>query len=260
MTTTAHPQPQIIDYLPQLNLGLKLECDPANYIDRFVLSNGLWEPLVVSALTALIKPGDVCVDVGANAGYISVVMGRFAGDNGRVLSFEPNAEVTGKFLRNISLNPGLRRTVELRTIGLGKEASQMFVAPDTGDGIGNAGLATKASEQTTHQVDVATLDSFNLSRLDCMKVDVEGMELDVLHGAEATIRKFYPNIVFETLTMLPPEKHKPVEDFLRGLGYRIYCLNVKQSRFEEVSYPNYPQDDSFAIHPHRASVDSKPAN
>lgn len=246
-------EPQIIDYLPQLDLGLQLECDPANYIDRLVLSHGSWEPLVISALSGLIKPGDVCVDVGANAGYISLVMGRYVGPSGRVISFEPNPDVIVKFRRNLSLNPELRQTVELRTVGLGKEATRMFVAPDTEVGIGNAGLASAASSHTTFQVEVATLDSFDLPRLDCMKVDVEGMELDVLRGAEATIRKFCPYIVFETLTVLPPEKHKPVEDFLRGLGYRIYCLNAQHARFDEVSYPRFPQDDTFAIHPRRVA-------
>jgi len=251
MTTVEHTDVQVIDYIPQLKLGLQLECDPKNYIDRFVLANGFWEPLVVSALSAMVGPGDVCVDVGANAGYISVVMARLVGSTGRVLSFEPNEEVVRKFRRNVALNQEIRPSVELHAVGLGKNVSRMFVAPDTGVGIGSAGLADSASEGTTNAVQVLTLDSFNLSRLDCMKVDVEGMELDVLMGADRTIKRFLPNIVFETFTMLSPDKHKPIEDYLRSLGYRIYCINARSGQFDEISYPRYPQDDSYAIHPDR---------
>lgn len=251
MTTNEHTDVQVIDYMPQLKLGLQLECDPQNYIDRFVLANGFWEPLVVSALSAMVRPSDVCVDAGANAGYISIIMARLVGCAGRVLSFEPNEQVIRKFRRNVALNQEIRSCVELHAVGLGKTAARMFVAPDTGVGIGNAGLANCASEGTTNAVQVLTLDSFQLSRLDCMKVDVEGMELDVLMGAASTIKRFLPNIVFETLTMLSPDKHKPIEDYLKSLGYRIYCINAQSGRFEEISYPCYPQDDSYAIHPDR---------
>jgi hypothetical protein len=128
----SHSDPQIINYLSKLAPGLCIECDPANYIDNFILANGIWEPLVVTALKVLIQPGSICVDAGANAGYLSLVMGRFAGPAGRVISFKPNRELITKFIRNMSLNPDLERTIELHTTGLGKETSKMFVSPDQG--------------------------------------------------------------------------------------------------------------------------------
>jgi FkbM family methyltransferase len=254
MSSMQNCELRIIDYIPEFKLRLRLECDPKNYIDRFVIINGFWELGVITALGALIRPGDVCIDVGANAGYISVVMGRYTGASGRVISFEPNAEVTAKFLRNLSLNPDLKPVVELKTMGLGTERAHMFVVLDTGAGMGNAVLSASASNNTSHPVEVITLDSLNLPRLDCMKVDVEGMELDVLSGATRTISRFLPNIVFETLTNLPPEQHKPLEEYLRNLGYRIYSFDAAHGRFEEIGYPRYPQDDSYAIHPNRAQV------
>lgn len=250
--TTTPADSQIIDYLPQLNLGLRLECNPENFIDRFVLAHGLWEPLVVSALSVLVRPGDVCVDVGANAGYISLLMGRFVGPTGRVISFEPNVEVTRKFIRNIGLNPDLELTVELHTVGLSSRDTKMFVSPDTVVGIGNAGLTPSPSESASLEVTVTTLDSFNLEKLDCLKVDVEGMELDVLRGAEQTIQRFRPNIIFETLRNLPPEHHRPIEQYLRSFGYILYSLNHRSGNFTATTYPHYPQDDTFAIHPSRA--------
>jgi len=251
MIGSQHSGSYIVDYIPQLGLGLRIECDPQNYIDRFVLSNGFWEPFVLSAIRLLVRQGDVCVDVGANAGYISMVMGRLAGPSGRVLSFEPNIDVLKKFSRNIALNEELKDIVELFTVGLGRESKEMYVAPDLGNGMGNATLVASASEETTHAVSIRTLDSFELPRLDCLKVDVEGMEIEVLSGAQKTIQRCHPHIIFETLTAHPPEFHKPLEEFVRDLGYRTYALNLSDTRFEEITYPYFPQEDTYALHPSR---------
>jgi FkbM family methyltransferase len=251
MIGSQNSESYIVDYIPQLGLGLRIDCDPQNYIDRFVLSNGFWEPFVLSAIRLLLRQGDVCVDVGANAGYISMVMGSLVGASGRVLSFEPNIDVLDKFSRNIALNPNLKDVVELLTVGLGRESKEMYVAPDLGVGMGNATLVASASEGTTHEVCIKTLDSFELPRLDCLKVDVEGMEIEVLSGAEETIRRCHPHIIFETLTAHPPEFHKPLEEFVRDLGYRTYALNLEDARFEEITYPYFPQEDTYAIHPSR---------
>jgi FkbM family methyltransferase len=189
--------------------------------------------------------------VGANAGYISLLMARYAGESGRVLSFEPNQAVVSKFLRNLSLNSSVQQIIELHSIGLGRAEAQMFVVPDTEVGIGNAGLTSSESAMTTHRVEVRTLDSFNLARLDFMKIDVEGMELDVLEGARNTISRCLPRTIFETLRSLPPEQHKPIEDFFRELGYKIYSMNPRTGQLSEITYPHYPQDDAYAIHPSR---------
>jgi hypothetical protein len=96
-----------------------------------------------------------------------------------------------------------------------------------------------------------------LERVDLLKVDVEGMKLDVLSGADQTIRRSLPHIIFETLRALAPEHHRPIELHLRSLGYITYGLNYKTARFEEIRYPNYPQDNSYAIHPYRANLERR---
>ncbi len=241
----------VIPYLPTIAAGLQLECDLDNFIDRFVLTHGIWEPLVVAALSALVRPGDTCIDVGANAGYQSLLMGHFAGPTGRVYSFEPNLAIVRKLRRNLELNPRLIERVEIITFGLGDTPREMFVSPATDEGAGNAVLCDGQYSHTTHAVQIRTLDSFEIERVDCLKIDVEGMELEVLQGAERTLRRWVPHIIFETLTHHAPEKHRPLEDFLRSLGYQLFGLNLQTSEFFGVTYPYYPQEDTFAIHPAR---------
>jgi hypothetical protein len=89
-TQTTSASSTVVNYLSQLGFELKLECESSNFIDHKILHEGFWEPLVVGTLMGLVKPGNICIDVGANAGYLTILMGALVGDSGRVLSFEPN--------------------------------------------------------------------------------------------------------------------------------------------------------------------------
>jgi FkbM family methyltransferase len=251
MDSQPRTQSTVINYLSQLGFALKLECESANFIDHKILNDGFWEPLVVGALIGLVKPGNICVDVGANAGYLTVLMGALVGDAGRVLSFEPNQEILRKLERNIALNPNLHKRIHLFPCGLGSSETVMFVAPDTGAVNGNASLSSSTNASTTNATEVKMLDSLQLGKIDLMKIDVEGMELEVLRGSKATLRQSLPTIIFETLTTLPPEKHYPIEQELRALGYNLYCLHPDDMTLQQIAYPCYPQEDTIAIHPTR---------
>lgn len=240
---------QRMPFLPLLGLNLELEYDPDNYLDRFIYETGVWEPFVVGSLGAFVRPGDICVDVGANGGYLSLMMASFAGPEGRVLSFEPQHEMVEKLRRNCDLNPTLAASIEIFPCGLGNTPGTMFISPDKGIGLGNAALSSTRTPATTHSVEVQKLDSFGLERVDCLKVDVEGMELAVLQGAEETITRCRPHLIVETLRTHPPERHKPIEDYLRSLGYRLYGLDLQAEEFVAIGYPHYPQDDTIALHP-----------
>jgi hypothetical protein len=67
-------------------------------------------------------------------------------------------------------------------------------------------------------VPMVSLDSLKLERLDLVKLDVEGMELDVLRGARATMEKHRPVMCIEVLKSDPAA----IEAFLKELGYRVF--------------------------------------
>jgi hypothetical protein len=101
---------------------------------------------------------------------------------------------------------------------------------------GNAELGEEGVE-----VEVTTLDDFatskNLTRLDFLKIDVEGMEFEVLQGARATLERFHPAIYFETMYEFEKrrgfEVFASIEKFLSGLGYALFAPgengNVKRT-------------------------------
>ena len=70
------------------------------------------------------------------------------------------------------------------------------------------------------RVPVRTLDSYDLSNVGFIKIDVEGHELDVLRGAEATLRRNRPNLLIEVEDRHSPDAVRRVTDHLRQRGYR----------------------------------------
>jgi len=71
-------------------------------------------------------------------------------------------------------------------------------------------------------VTINELDDLNLERLDFIKIDVEGMEIEVLKGAEKTIKRNYPQMLIE---IIKSDKDKICE-ILYNLGYKLYKMQM----------------------------------
>lgn len=119
------------------------------------------------------REGSVGIDVGANAGFISLVMALSVRPSGRVLSFEADAGLHDVLQRNI------------RTNGLESVCTpvQAFVS--------------ESSRRDRHVSLDEAASSHNLSRLDFLKIDVDGGDLDVLRGARELLRRWRPVVVVE---------------------------------------------------------------
>jgi FkbM family methyltransferase len=134
-------------------------------------------------------PGATALDVGANIGAYSILLGQWVGPSGQVFAFEPAPEPFDGLSRHIALN-GLANTVHPIQMAVGAEVTtaQLLVA---GTG-GESRLASAGDGGATINVPVTTIDAFCAERglsPDFIKVDVEGFELAVLKGARETIRR-----------------------------------------------------------------------
>jgi precorrin-6B methylase 2 len=78
--------------------------DPSDYVNRIIAITGVWEPQVTAAFQALLSPGDVCVDVGANIGYFSLLAARLVGSRGHVYAVEPSSTSYDRLTKNLELN------------------------------------------------------------------------------------------------------------------------------------------------------------
>lgn len=150
-------------------------------------SRGL-EPGTGDVLRRLVQPGMVVADVGANIGLLTLIMAWAAGPGGKVIAFEPEAIPRANLEKMRHLN-GLS-WVEVRDQAVGAQAGQLTF--HVSDIIGHSSLyalpETEGSREI--QVEVVRLDDVApAKRMDVVKIDVEGAELDVLAGMSGLIAK-----------------------------------------------------------------------
>ena len=87
-----------------LHDGIRMELELNEYLQSQLYLFGEFEPATVKVLKRLVKSGDTVLDIGANVGYMSLVLAKCVGKNGKVFSFEPDSKNFASLKRNIELN------------------------------------------------------------------------------------------------------------------------------------------------------------
>lgn len=147
--------------------------------------DGHWESWITAAVMDYVQGGMRVVNVGANYGYYSLLMGKLVGQDGKVYSFECNPSLAKLCRSNVRVN-GLSGVVEFHEKAAGHERLPIqFHVDDSMSGggtiMGNPDLWQK------YEVEQVTLDDVIKDPVDFMLIDVEGAEMRVLRGAERLI-------------------------------------------------------------------------
>jgi FkbM family methyltransferase len=175
-------------------------------------------------LKQLIKPGFVCIDVGANVGYYTVFMSRFAGKNGHVYAVEP-VELFTRIFRANTQAFGLNN-ITLHHTALGGSAGEVVMGTPVINGVLRHGLThvlTEGEDRTGMQcyevpMQVPDILFATLSKIDFIKCDVEGYEVYLFPHLMNTLRKHKPVLQIEIsgsrnietmLNILEPIGYKP---------------------------------------------------
>jgi FkbM family methyltransferase len=172
----------------------------------------------------LLRTGDVALDIGARWGTYTSFLARVVGPAGLVHAFEPNRQHS-EALRAIAR---ASRNVHVHLFALSDEAgSTTLHIPVFGDRAsdGLASLALPTAPHVTIQIERRRLDDLPLERIDLIKCDVEGHELAVLRGGEATLRRLEPPVLVEIEQRHAGADVEATLDYLRGLGYSGYAVH-----------------------------------
>jgi FkbM family methyltransferase len=213
----------------QVEPHISLLLDPQDAIARTILVNrtGQWEPEIWAGISSGLSPGAVFFDVGAHIGYDSLKAAVAVGDNGKVVSFEPNpntvaqlrANVAASGARNVIVQPiactDQETTLTLYDSTLGGNSGATSLSRD------NAGPLTRSYTVQGRKID-DVVKELGLQRLDVLKADVEGAELVVLRGAADTLKRFHPKLILEVVPRQLENMGTSVaelESFVRSLGY-----------------------------------------
>lgn len=159
-----------------------------------------YEPDVRAFLQCVLRPGDTFIDCGANVGYFSVMAGALVGDKGKVISVEANPQTFKLLERNLQSNQiGIPVHCAL-TSRVGEV--ELYMPEDwdvfsslKADGlvVGNADYSFTVMARTLDDV----VSELALSKVDLVKIDIEGGEFDVLHSAPKLLSEFRPLVITE---------------------------------------------------------------
>ena len=184
------------------------------YVGRSLQVYGEYSELELEFLRLFLRPGDIGLDVGANIGAITVGLAQKVGPAGAIHAFEPQRAIHDVLCANVAQ----LKNVVVHREAAGAEPGVIHVPPRDYDSVGNFG-GVALGGGVGEEVPVVTIDSLKLPRLRLMKIDVEGMEMDVLRGANETIMRCEPALYVENDR---DERSEQLISHIFGLGYRLW--------------------------------------
>lgn len=207
------------------NRDLYIIDDIHDSIKRYILKLGMdWETNIHDQFKKYTKPGTVAVDIGGHIGTHTLNLSRLIGDKGTVHVFEPQTKLFCELKANMHLN-GCQNVV-YHPLALGTERKEIEIHfPEEAwmaafpKGMINEGHGTvrDASDSPEgNRTVMIRLDDLNIDNISIMKIDVEGFEMDVIHGGVETIKRSKPTMLVEIFNNeTKNDKIKEIE----ALGY-----------------------------------------
>lgn len=195
-------------------------------IKQELRSGNPWEQHVDIQIPTVIRPGSVAVDIGAHIGTHTVTMSRCVGPSGRVIAVEPQPKTFAELFLNMALNKV--NNVQFIWGAMGSYIGKIGVPPicelnEGGSPVGGDQMVV---------VDIMPLDSLMLTNVSLIKIDVEGMEMEVLQGARDTILRNRPALLVEISVGVYYENatHEQRAEidrrvkFVSDLGYNVHRI------------------------------------
>lgn len=221
---------------------------------------GSYEPELREIMRVVLPAGATAVDVGANAGWHTLLMARLVGPRGRVLAVEPNPSVREYLRRNVALNRFGQ--VEIVGAALAETPGALnFVAPDADHAASASGYVVAGGPVPSDavRVEASTLDILaaekKLDRLDLIKIDAEGFEWPILQGAQTVIERFRPYIIFEfdrASAAAGRDSGQFFAEFFQRRNYRLFAVGRNWAGLIDTG--NWPNTANIFASPMPADV------
>ena len=213
----------------QVEPGVTMRLDPRDLVSREILRTGAWEAASWDAMRMHLAPGSVFVDVGAHIGYYSLKAARVVGPGGHVIAIEPNPPTVRELEDNVRASGATIVNVQPVACSDAESMLDLFAAPEANTGqtsLSKANASQSGTVAATFHVRARPLDDIvtdaGLTRVDVVKVDVEGAEMLVLKGAVDVLARYHPVVMVELVDQQlrsMGSSDAQVRSFLNAHGY-----------------------------------------
>ena len=212
-----------------LDDGLRVCIDLADAVSGAGVALGMGEVEERRWVRDTLRAGDVAVDLGANAGLLTVTMAAAVGETGRVVSFEP-VPAAAELLQISVRENGFEDRVRIERAAVGDQDGAVHLLASPNGNLSASHLVGEADARPTVEAPMVTLDGQDLPRpVRFVKADIEGSEPLAFAGAERLLREDRPLILCEVNPVrLPEVAGIPVHEFIvqmDGRGYDCTALD-----------------------------------
>lgn len=211
--------------------GMTIRLGPSSASSGIYLNDGFSDRDTANLFVESLRPGMVAIDCGAHIGEYTLLMAALVGPEGQVHAFEPDPRVFAILQENVARN-GLRN-VWLHEKALGELGESKFLLAEDPTASSLSRFASRTGEEV--KVAVTTLDAYaeyqGLSRVDAVKIDVEGAEGAVLAGANRVLTELRPGLVEIECDGGSPA---PLAKQLEACGYTVRIRQDDRHRFPHI--------------------------
>jgi len=208
--------------LPDFNIYVRLD-DWA--IGARIAVRRTHEPHVTRVIRALLQPGTVMIDIGANIGYYTLLAAARIGSTGKVIAFEPNVDNCTLLHKSLQANNFANVVLHNVAVAEVEGVVSLHISDSNGSIVPDHLLARPYHVRTVRLDDVLRDET----RIDLIKMDIEGAEGRALQGMHRVIQRCAPMIVTELHpAALQAVSHMTPEEYLnalRALGYGLCVIH-----------------------------------
>lgn len=179
--------------------GVRLLIDPVSDqgVELSLYQTGTYEKGTIQLLHDFLAPGKTFLDIGANIGLMSTIASQLVGTEGKVIAVEANPHTLEVLQHNVALNDC--KNIEILAVALSDEKGSALLYENWSVNRGGASLIAQAEHQKGIPVSVERLDDLFAANtpLDLVKIDVEGLEPQVLCGGMEWFKHALPVFIIE---------------------------------------------------------------
>lgn len=209
--------------------GINMNIDISDYVGHYLYFG--FKDSSLDSLLNLVHQNMNIIDVGANIGFTVFSMASKCSPEGKIYAFEPDPYNFLQLKNNKALNSF--NNIEIFNLGAGLKKEQLKLAVNTENNRGGNRIKQNVSENYS-LVNIIKLDDFivekNIKKIDLIKIDVEGFEMNVLFGARQLLNQYMPVLFIELSDNNLREQGSDAAkliSFLIGLGYK--CINANNN-------------------------------